>query len=66
MAELFCVAEVFDDAVKVAEVLVGGFAGFGTGKGYGGHNVGSAFGKVEKEAQESKVRVGVHWLRGRI
>ena len=66
MAELFCVAEVFDDVVKVAEVLVGGFAGFGISKGYGGHNVGSAFGEVENDVQEAKVRVGVHWLRRRI
>ena len=51
MAELFCVAEVFDDVVKVAEVLVGGYAGFGAGEGYSGHNVWSAFGKVEEDAQ---------------
>jgi hypothetical protein len=63
MAELFCVAQVFDDVVKVAEVLVGGFASFGAGEGYSGHNVGSTFGKVEEDAQESKVRICVHWLR---
>ena len=59
-------AQIFDDVVKVAEVLVGGFARFGAREGYSSHNVGSAFGKVEEDAQESEVRVCVHWCRCRV
>jgi len=63
MSHVLCCAEVFHDVVKVPEVAVRGVAASWAGEGYGCHNVWSAFGEVQEDAEQTKVCVVIRGLR---